>query len=56
MNALMHDDDGKRWLRMIAADGTEWDEPITGWTLLLDLIRGLRSWRHDDGRTARDIT
>jgi hypothetical protein len=54
MQAYMHYSDGARWIRIIDENGSEWDEPIQGWSLVLDLIRGGANWRHDDGREYRD--
>lgn len=49
--AYMHYDDGCRWLRIQDDDGQEWEEPITGWSLIFDLCRGGAAWfEHKDGR------
>ncbi len=49
--AYMYYDDGRRWLRVQDETGLEWDEPISGWTIVLDLIRGGPVWfEHKDGR------
>jgi hypothetical protein len=51
MKAYKHWEDGKQWLRVIDTKiGHEWDEPITGWVLSINLINGETLWKHADGR------
>lgn len=55
LTAKLHDDDGSRWIRLVADKGNEWDEPITGWEYVIDLINGPPSYfRHKDGRIAME--
>lgn len=56
MRAFMYWEDGKKWLRIIPESGYEWDEPMTGWVLIFDLINGGPSvFRHTDGRTIMEM-
>lgn len=57
LKAFHHDDDGERWLRLVDASGNEWDEPISGWQLILDLLNSARPsyYRHTDGREADQV-
>lgn len=43
---VFENDEGKRAM-MVNGDH---EEPITGWVEVLDLIRGKRYYRHEDGR------
>lgn len=45
MKAYRHWEDGKQWLRVITADGIEYDEPITGWVEVWNLITGVLTYR-----------
>lgn len=46
-------EDGRRWMRVEdERSGDVWDEPVTGWEEIFDLIRGARYYRHKDGRIA----
>jgi hypothetical protein len=48
--AYHHTDEGLTWLRIVPESGMEWDEPISGWSEVHDLIRGRHYYRHTDGR------
>lgn len=50
MSAYRHWEDRKQWLRIILADGMEWDEPISGWSEIWNFTTGVMSYRHTDGR------
>ena len=52
--AYAHEEDGQKWLRITPEDGRAWDEPIAGWSLVLDLYRGTARWKHTDGRIYDD--
>jgi hypothetical protein len=56
MQAYMYETEGQRWLRIIDATGQEWDESITGWSLVIHLCEGYNMWKHEDGRLAKDMT
>lgn len=49
MKAYFHTEDGQKWLRIIT-QGEEWDEPLFGWELVLDMHNGKAYYRHKDGR------
>lgn len=49
-SAYHHIDDGQTWLRVKGDDGSEYDEPISGWELVHDLTAGRSHYRHSDGR------
>jgi hypothetical protein len=49
-------DEDARALFITGDKGYEWEEPIAGWCLVLDLIHGGRYWQHTDGRRLADIT
>lgn len=48
--AYHHIEDGKTWLRITSDNGLDWDEPISGWILTLDLTDGKSYYTHTDGR------
>ena len=54
MKAYHHTEDGQKWLRIITQD-EEWDEPILGWELVLDMCNGKAYYRHKDGRKAESV-
>lgn len=54
MKAYRHTEDGQKWLRIITQD-EEWDEPISGWELVLDMRDGKAYYRHKDGREAESV-
>jgi hypothetical protein len=54
MKAYHHTEDGQKWLRIITQD-EEWDEPISGWELVLDMRDGKAYYRHKDGREAESV-
>jgi hypothetical protein len=54
MQAYMYETEGQRWLRIIDAGGQEWDESITGWSLVIHLCEGHAMWKHTDGRLLKD--
>jgi hypothetical protein len=54
MTARMISEDGSRWLRITPPDGFEWDEPISGWHLVIHLFEGYAVWKHQDGRQIKD--
>lgn len=50
MKAYHHTEDGQVWLR-IFNDYAEWDEPIKGWEIVCDLVRGTHYYRNkENGR------
>lgn len=49
MKAYHYTDEGKTWLR-IDDEGYGYEEPIAGWSLVLDLTDGKSYYRHTDGR------
>lgn len=52
--AHMFEDEGQRYL-YLETEQDVWEEPIKGWTLVLDFVQGgIAVWRNDDGRTAID--
>ena len=53
LRAYRYWDDGKQWIRLIS-ETDEWDEPITGWIEVHDLIRGFMVYRNEKtGQEAR---
>lgn len=54
MKAYHHTEDGQKWLRIITQD-EEWDEPIFGWELVLDMRNGKAYYRHEDGRKVKSV-
>jgi len=46
MSAYRHWNDGRQWIRIIDENGNEWDEPISGWTEILNLTDGSAQYRH----------
>ena len=50
MTAFRQWEDGKQWLRIIDDNGNEYQEPIAGWTEILNLTNGELHYRHIDDR------
>ena len=55
MKAYQHTEDGRKWLRIVPDDGLAWDEPLSGWCIVLDLITGATTYRHTDGRSIPEL-
>ncbi len=56
IKAYQHFDDGQKWLRIVdCLSNTEWDEPIRGWQLSINLTTGETLWKHLDGRIYNDL-
>jgi hypothetical protein len=49
-----HYEDGKQWLRLVDNLGNEFDEPISGWTEVINLLDGTTQFRHTDGRELKE--
>lgn len=41
--------DGKKWLMINSSDGYAWQEPMTDWTYIIDLVYGKDVYRNKDG-------
>ena len=50
IGAYHHDQDGKRWFRIVTDTGYDFDEPIAGWSMVMDLEQGRLYYVHKDGR------
>lgn len=54
--AYQHFDDGFKWLRVVNTEtGQEWDEPIKGWSLSINLMTGETLWTHENGTQYADM-
>lgn len=52
--AFIHSEDNARWVRV--NDGTnEWDEPLSGWERLMDLVYGGCYLRDPKGRMFNEL-
>ena len=57
LKAYVHVEGAERWMRL--TNGVdEWEEPVSGWTLVLCLLGSevdrVSYWRHRDGRKAEE--
>lgn len=50
MKAYHYSDMEGNWLRVLKEDGHDWEEPLSGWNLILDTTNGKSYYRHSDGR------
>lgn len=41
-------DGGRAWLRIVYADGLDWEVDVSGWENLLDLVNGKDVWRNNN--------
>lgn len=39
-------EDGQQWLHVVADNGEEWQEPISGWEEVHDICRGFGFYRN----------
>lgn len=50
ITAYHHVEDGKPWLRIMPGDGYDYDEDLSGWSLILDMTSGTTYYQNQDGR------
>ena len=54
-SAMIHFEDGKKWVRIIPENGMSWDEPIVGWESVIYLTEGFSTLRNKDGREYPEV-